>query len=294
MSAQIVNEEFLSQVELLQMLVKNNVAGLFGGNHQSKNYGSSCEFADYRDYIPGDDITKIDWNVYARSENLYLKLYLDERQLHTRIYIDASRSMGYGKGKKDEQAIRLAAALAYLSVSEMDKVSIYVIHDDHADAVVENMLGKEAYLNNIGKLNDVAFDGEAKISEALLPSKVGYGDGMSIIISDFLTDEDFERAIDHLAAKKRDIMCVQILTREELNPKSRGKMHFFDSENPQKYYRKNINKEIIQAYMAALEYVKERISGYCRARGAEYMLISSEDSLNKIFYDNLMNLGVVK
>ncbi|MBO5712232.1 MAG: DUF58 domain-containing protein, partial [Acholeplasmatales bacterium] len=90
MSKFAINEEFLQQIEALQIMLKNNLAGLFGGNHQSKTYGSSCEFADYRDYIPGDDITKLDWNVYARFEKLYLKLYLDERQVHTRIYIDAS------------------------------------------------------------------------------------------------------------------------------------------------------------------------------------------------------------
>ena len=294
MSALIISEEFLSQVELLQTLVKNNVAGLFGGNHQSKTFGSSCEFTDFRDYIPGDDITKIDWNVYARSEKLYLKLFLDERQLHTRIYIDASRSMAYGKGKKDEQAIKLAAALAYLSVSEMDKVSVYAIHDNHVDEVIVNMLGKESYFNNVGKLNDIVFEGDAKISEAILPSTVGYGDGMSIIISDFLTDEDYETAIDHLTAKKRDILCVQILTKEELNPKARGKMHFFDSENAKSSYRKNINREIMQAYMEALAFVQHRISNYCHSRGAEYMLVSSEDSLEKIFYDSLITMGVVK
>ena len=100
MSKYAINEEFLQQVESLQVILKNNLAGLFGGGHQSKTYGSSCEFADYRDYIPGDDITKIDWNIFARTDKLYLKLFLDERQIHTRIYIDASRSMDYGKGKK--------------------------------------------------------------------------------------------------------------------------------------------------------------------------------------------------
>ena len=294
MGALVVNDEFLSQVELLQMLVKNNVAGLFGGNHQSKNFGSSCEFADFRDYIPGDDISKIDWNVYARSEKLYLKLFLDERQLHTRIYIDASRSMAYGKGKKDAQAIKIAAALAYLSIGEMDKVSIYAIRNNGVEEIVSNMLGKETYYNNIGKLNDIVFDGDCCITEAILPSTVGYGDGMSVIISDFLTDNNFEAAIDHLTDKKRDILCIQVLSKEELNPQARGKMHFFDSENSQKYYRRNINKEIANAYKAALEYATGRISGYCRSRGAEYMLVSAEDSLNGIFFNKLMSLGVVK
>ena len=71
MKIQAINEEFLQQVETLQMLVKHNVSGLFGGNHQSKTFGSSCEFSDYRDYMAGDDITKIDWNAYARFDKLY-------------------------------------------------------------------------------------------------------------------------------------------------------------------------------------------------------------------------------
>ena len=294
MGALVVNEELLSQVELLQMLVKNNVAGLFGGNHRSKTYGSSCEFVDYRDYIPGDDITKIDWNAFARFEKLYLKLYLDERQLHTRIYVDASYSMTYGKGGKDAQAIRLAAALAYLSISEMDKVSIYTIHGNRVEAVIENMLGKETYYNNIGKLNDIVFDGDCAISEAILPSTVGYGDGMSIIISDFLTDNDYEAAIDHLAGKKRDILCVQVLAEDELNPNARGKMHFFDSEDNQKFYRRNINKEIIRAYKEALDYITGRVESCSRSRGGEYILVSAQDSIGGVFYDKLMGLGVVK
>lgn len=294
MSALVVNEEFLTQVELLQTLVKNNVAGLFGGNHKSKTYGSSCEFADYRDYIPGDDITKIDWNAFARFEKLYLKLYLDERQVHTRIYIDASRSMNFGKCKKDEQAIKIAAALAYISICEMDKVSIYIIRGKHVEEVVTNMLGREAYYNNIGKLNEIVFEGDSYISEAILPSVVGYGDGLSVIISDYLTDNDFENAVDHLAGKKRDILCIQVLSKEELNPKSRGKLHFYDSEDSDKFYRRNINREIIRAYKSALEYATGRLREHCLSRGGQYMLVSTQDSLTEIFFDKLVTLGVMK
>ena len=290
----VINEEFLQQVELLQTLIKNNVAGMFGGNHQSKKFGSSCEFADYRDYIPGDDITKIDWNAYARFEKLYLKLYLDERQLHTKIYIDASRSMGYGTGKKDEQAIRLAATLAYLSVSEMDKVSIYTVKGKEVCEVVPRMLGKEAFINSIGKLNDIVFEGDSFISEAILPTSVGYGDGMSVIISDFLTDNNYTDAIDYLTGKKRDVLCIQVLSEEELNPKARGKMHFFDSENMDNYYRKNINKDIIKAYKQAVDYVKGNLMNHCNSRNAHFMAVSSGESMHQIFFDKLIMEGVLK
>ncbi len=290
----VVNEAFLEQVELLQTLIKNNIAGRFGGTHQSKTFGSSSEFADYRDYMPGDDVTKIDWNAFARFEKLYLKLYLDERQVHTRIYIDASKSMKFGKGKKDEQALRLAAVFTYLSVCEMDKVSVYMIRDGHLEEVFTNMLGRESFYNGIGKLDNIEFDGDSKITEAILPSAVGYGDGLSVIISDFLTDEDYEGAIEHLANKRRDILCVQVLSKEEMTPKTRGKMHFIDSENANRIYRKNITRDIVRAYMAALEYATERIRNYCLSRGGNYMLVSSEEPLEGIFFEKLTDMGVLK
>jgi uncharacterized protein (DUF58 family) len=289
-----INEEFLQQIEALQMLIKNNVAGLFGGNHQSKTFGSSCEFADYRDYIPGDDITKLDWNAYARFDKLYLKLYLDERQMHTRIYIDASRSMDYGKGKKADQALKLAAALAYLSVHEMDKVSIYAIRDKKVHEVITGMVGKEAFINSIGKLNDIEFSGDSYISDAILPTNVGNGDGMSVIISDFLTENNFEDAIDHLASKKRHLFCLQVLDREELNPQFRGKMHLFDSEDLGKDYRKNIDKEIVKAYRAALDYATSRIRNYCNSRGGDYLLASSDEPVGDILFGKLVEMGVLK
>ena len=294
MNKSVINEEFLQQVEMLQTLVKNNIAGLFGGNHQSKSYGSSCEFADYRDYEAGDDMAKLDWNAYARFDKLYLKLYLDERQMHTRIYIDASRSMEFGKSKKAEQALRIAATIAYLSVHEMDKVSIYLIRDKQIHEVISGMVGKDAYITEIGKLNEVEFSGDSYISETILPSKVGYGDGMSVLISDFLTDNDYEAAIEHLAQKKRHVFCVQILSKEELNPQARGKMHFFDSENPRMSYRKNIDREIARAYKEALQYATERIRSYCLSRGADYLLASAEDSIGEIFFGKMVDLGVMK
>ncbi len=290
----IVNEELLSQLEAMQMLLKNNVAGLFGGNHKSRTYGSSCEFADYRDYVDGDDTTKLDWNAYARFEKLYLKLFLDERQMHTRIYIDASRSMEYGDARKAEQALQFAALIAYLSVCEMDKVSIYVIKDKSVHQVIRTIVGKEAFLASIGELEQVVFDGDSYISEALMTENLGYGDGLSVIISDFMTDNDYEGAIDRLVEKKRDVFCLQILSKEEINPQARGKVHYFDSEHSSRFYRKDIDREIIKAYKMAVEYVTDRIRNYCNARGANYLLASAEDSAHEIFFEKLVNMGVFK
>ncbi|MBQ8414362.1 MAG: DUF58 domain-containing protein [Clostridia bacterium] len=290
----VIDESFLSQLERLETVLKNNVAGMFGGNRRSKNLGSSCEFADYRDYMPGDDVTKIDWNAYARFDKLYQKLYFDERQMHTRIYLDVSRSMIHGSDDKAVAAIRLAAALAYLSVSEMDKVSIYAIRGGSLEEVVSGMVGKDSYLNCIGKLNELEFDSDSRISEAIVPSSVGRGDGYSVIISDFLTDENYEMAIDRLAEQRRDILCVQILSREEINPQIRGKMHLFDSEDQSKFFRKKIDQDVVRAYKDALKYVTDRIKLYCESRGGQYVLVPAHAELSEIFLDKFVNMGVLK
>ncbi|MBR4835557.1 MAG: DUF58 domain-containing protein [Clostridia bacterium] len=294
MKKMVIDEAFLSQLEQLGTLLKNNVAGMFGGNRRSKNLGSSCEFADYRDYMPGDDVTKIDWNAYARFDKLYEKLYFDERQMHTRIYIDASRSMAHVSEDKAEAALKLAAAFAYLSISEMDKVSIYAIRGNQLEDIAIGMVGKDSYLGCVGRLNELEFDSDSKISEAIVPSAVGRGDGYSIIISDFLTDENYEAAIDRFAEQKRDILCVQILSREELNPQMRGKMHLFDSEDQAKFFRKKIDQDVVRAYKDALRYVTDRIRSYCESRGGFYMLTSADTELSEIFFDKFIDMGVVK
>ena len=294
MAKRVINDEFLQQLESLQMLIKNNIGGQFGGNRKSRTFGSSCEFADYRDYVPGDDIMKIDWNAYARFDKLYQKLYLDERQMHTRIYIDASRSMAYGKGKKAEQALKIAAAIAYLSVCEMDKVSVYVVRGKELHELFGGVVGKDMFYSVVSRLDEVVFDGDSFISSAIMPTNVGRGDGLSVILSDFLTDNNYEDAITYLADKKRDILCVQILAKEEVKPLIRGKMHLFDSENAEKYYRRNIDREIAQAYKKALEYTIDRIRNHCAARGADYVFFGAEESVASFFFDKLVDAGVLK
>ena len=295
MKKMVINEAFLTELESLQTLLKNNTAGSLGGNRRTKNLGSSCEFADYRDYVAGDDITKIDWNAYARFDKLYQKLYYDERQMHTRIYIDASRSMGHGSDdEKAEQAIRLAAALAYLSVCEMDKVSIYAVRGGALEEVVSGMVGKDSYLNCVNRLNSIVFDGDARLSEAIVPSQVGRGDGLSVIISDFLTEENYEDAIDRLCTQRRDVLCVQILSREELNPQIRGRMHLWDVEEPDTFFRKKIDRDVVIAYKEALRYVTDRIRLYCESREARYLLLPAFESMTDVLFGRLQDMEVTK
>ena len=288
----VIDENFLANLELFSLAVKDNVAGLFGGNHKSKRFGSSSEFADYREYIEGDDISKIDWNIYGRSEKMFLKLYLDERQMQTRIYIDASNSMGFYK--KDEMAIKLATAFAYLSIKEMDRVSIFAVRGNIVEPILEKVVGKDSFLNVIGQINKIEFGGGSQISDAITNSTVGYGDGRAILISDVLTDNDFFNAIDHLRGKKRDVLCLQVLSEEELHPQIRGKSIIRDSEDMGRFYKDNIGRDMLEAYRKALNHVTKRLEDFCISREADYQLVSTKDELKDILLGQLMKKGVIK
>ena len=288
----VIDESFFQQLELFSLAVKDNVAGLFGGNHKSKKFGSSSEFADYRDYLEGDDITKIDWNIYGRTEKMYLKLYLDERQMQTRIYIDCSTSMSYNG--KDEMAVRLAVALAYLSIKEMDRVSIYAIRGKIVEPILEKIVGKDAFTQTIGRINKLKFGGDAYISEALTRSTVGFGDGRSIIISDFLTDNNFFDSIDYLRGKKRDVLCLQILSPQEIKPEIRGKTIIRDSEDSMRFDKDNIGREILNAYKKAVEDINSRIDNFCTSREADYQLVTTDQSVKEVLLKTLADKGVIK
>lgn len=289
-----INESFLERLERLELILRHNSAGAFGGNRKSKSFGSSSEFADYRDYMPGDDITKIDWNVYARTEKLYEKLYLDERQMHTKIYIDTSRSMDFGEGEKAEMAVKLAAAIAYISIAAMEKVSVYAISGGEVLPIVSSVVGRDNFIGVIGRLNELEFSGGCKISEAILKSNVGHADGLSVIISDFLTDDNYENAIDYLTDKRRDLLCIQVLSPDEITPNLSGRIHLYDSENIDKTYRKNVNREIVAAYREAVRYATERLKNYLLAREGAYMLVGADEELSDVLFGKMENLGVLK
>jgi uncharacterized protein (DUF58 family) len=223
---------------------------------------------------------------------MFLKLYLDERQMQTRIYIDASNSMGFYK--KDEMAIKLATAFAYLSIKEMDRVSIFAVRGNIVEPILEKVVGKDSFLNVIGQINKIEFGGGSQISDAITNSTVGYGDGRSILISDFLTDNDFFNAIDHLRGKKRDVLCLQVLSEEELHPQIRGKSIIRDSEDMGRFYKDNIGRDMLEAYRKALKHVTKRLEDFCISREADYQLVSTKDELKDILLGQLMKKGVIK
>lgn len=295
----IIDDDFIAMLESRDLHINNPMDGLFGGNRRSKNYGNSVEFADFREYTIGDDLRRIDWNLYARFEKLFLKLFVDERQLHHRIYIDASNSMDWGKPNKSDLALKISAALGFLSVQAMDRVSFFTLNGDRCLSLCPTVIGREAFYNAANLLNGVKFRGESDIGKAIKSQeKPGMGDGLSVIISDFLTDSDWKGAVDYLLYHKREVHLIQILSRDEVTPGLSGKVFMLDSEgvgeDDDKNYRHEITRSAVKAYEEALIYHQNDIRSFCQSRNIGFLTVCSDEKMERILFLKATEEGMIK
>lgn len=299
MKCRYLNDGFFSQLETLAIELRANLSGFFGGKHLVKTYGQTVEFADYREYALGDDIRRIDWNLYSRFEKFFLKLFTDERQMHTQIFLDYSASMGKNDPEKAEYAIAVAAALGYLSVHNMDKVSFKLMRGNACDDKRGVIVGKRAFFDAVGELENLEFDGETSIDGSILScTDLGSSDGLAVIISDFFSETDWKKAIDYLSFKKKQILLVQILTREEIDPSYTGRVHLVDSETlsieDERNMKIKIDRSNLLAYEQALKFQQDELRTYCHSRGADFISICTDQPVEKVLFKELLKVGIIE
>ena len=299
MKGSYLNDEFFSRLETLSLEMRADLAGFFGGKHLVKTYGQTVEFADYREYALGDDIRRIDWNLYSRFEKFFLKLFTDERQMHTQIFIDCSASMGKDNPQKAAFTVGIAAALGYLSVHNMDKVSYKLIKGNKAEDPFGTIVGKRAFFSAMTGLENLTFDGESDIDAAVVGCEnTGNNDGLTLIISDFFTDSDWRRAVDYLSYKKRQVLLIQVMTPEERDPTYRGRVNLIDSESEDltdtKNMKMNIDMSAQMAYEEALKDLEKDLYEFCVSRGATFITIPTDQPIEKVLFKELLKVGIVE
>ena len=299
MKGSYLNDEFFSRLETLSLEMRADLAGFFGGKHLVKTYGQTVEFADYREYALGDDIRRIDWNLYSRFEKFFLKLFTDERQMHTQIFIDCSASMGKDNPQKAAFTVGIAAALGYLSVHNMDKVSYKLIKGNHAEDPFGTIVGKRAFFSAMTGLENLTFDGESDIDAAVVGCEnTGNNDGLTLIISDFFTDSDWRRAVDYLSYKKRQVLLIQVMTPEERDPTYSGRVNLIDSESDDltdpKNMKMNIDISAQMAYEEALKDLESDLYNFCVSRGATFITIPTDQPIEKVLFKELLKVGIVE
>lgn len=298
MKISYLSDEFFGRLETMALNLRANLAGFFGGKHLVRTYGQTVEFADYREYMLGDDIRRIDWNLFSRFEKYFLKLFTDERQMHTQIFLDCSASMGRENPKKQAYAVGVAAALGFLSVHNMDKVSFNLMKESGVENPYGTIVGKTSFFRAISELENVEFSGETDIAACVTGCpNTGTNDGLSVIVSDFFTDSDWKKAVDYLSYKKRQVLFVQVLSPEEIDPLYSGRINLIDIETSSLTDPRNMKLKITRsmqiAYEEALRDHQAALKDFCTSRGADFITVDTDTPIEKLLFGELLKVGIM-
>lgn len=299
MKSAYLNDEFFSRLETLALNLRADLNGYFGGKHFVRSYGQTVEFADYREYQLGDDIRRIDWNLFSRFEKYFIRLFTDERQMDVQIFLDCSASMGKENRAKAEYAVSVAAALGFLSVHNMDKVSFKLIKEDAVDDPFGTIIGKNSFFRAISLLENLDFSDDADISQAVSScANTGSNNGLSVIISDFLTRKDWKKAVDYLTYKKRQVLAIQLLSPEEEEPTYSGMVSLIDVESGDLADPRNMKLRITRslqlAYQEALKDMKADIKSFCASRGADFISVTTDKPVERMLFGELLKAGIME
>lgn len=299
MKSAYLNDEFFSRLETLALNLRADLNGYFGGKHFVRSYGQTVEFADYREYQLGDDIRRIDWNLFSRFEKYFIRLFTDERQMDVQIFLDCSASMGKENRTKAEYAVSVAAALGFLSVHNMDKVSFKLIKEDAVEDPFGTIIGKNSFFRAISLLENLNFSDDADISQAVSScANTGANNGLSVIISDFLTRKDWKKAVDYLTYKKRQVLAIQLLSPEEEEPTYSGRVSLIDVESGDLADPRNMKLRITRslqlAYQEALKDMKADIKSFCASRGADFISVTTDKPVERMLFGELLKAGIME
>ncbi|MDP8223286.1 MAG: DUF58 domain-containing protein [Candidatus Lernaella stagnicola] len=282
----LFDEEFLKKLEYLYVLSKKLFAGKQRAQTRSKKIGWGMEFADYRDYTPGDDPRYLDWNLYARVGTLVTKLFHEEENLNVYFLLDASLSMDYGHPSKFEYAKKVAAALGYVSLSNLDTVAIQPFGGELL-APLEPIRGKGRvmkmfeYLENLppAPRTDIA----KAVSAFVAKTKTK---GLLVVISDFWDEEGYERALKTAYSAGFDLSAVCLHHDYEAEPKWRGNVTMADSETG-KRLQVTISNRTLKKYHAEYESYLERLRTVCHVLHCHYLYARTslpfEDMILNVF-----------
>ena len=292
----LISPDLMKRLEQLQLLARRRSKSTAKGERRSGARGQSVEFADYRNYVPGDDLRRIDWNLFGRLERLFLKLYEEERELPVTIYLDSSESMSFGRVSKFDFARQVAAAVGYVSLCGFDRVTVepFPLADDQAGLVGElrAVRGRQSAMRFFDNLNRLKAGGTADFNQALrLGAMKHRAQGVIVVLSDFLDPAGYEDGLKSLASRGSEVHAVQILAPEELEPSSYGDLRVIDSETGAEQ-EVTFGKYRLKAYRATVQNYCRRLQEYCRARGIRYQLAQSDTPIDDLLLKAMRTGGM--
>jgi len=277
------DERFLRKLEYLAVVTKRAFAGQARADRRSRRVGAGIEFADHRDYTPGDDLRYLDWNLYGRMERLLVRLFEEDEDLSIYVLVDTSASMGMGTPPKLEVAMQIGAALAYIGLANLDRVALLPLGETLADGL-PLARGKASILPMLRFLDEVRPGGRTALAPAIddfLRRHRGRRRGLVILISDFYDPAGYREALDRLRYNRFETVAIQLSAPEEARPDMRGDLTVADVETGEER-ELTISPAVLEGYRRRHAALLRGLEGYCREHAIPCFPVLSDRPFDEV------------
>jgi len=286
---EMLSADFLTQLERLSLLSRRSFRGRVKGERRSPRKGISVEFSDFRPYGVGDDLRYVDWNVYARLDRLYLKLFVDEEDLCLHLLVDASASMGFGAPSKLEHAARLAGALGFVGLVGLERVGVGVVRERMAEGFAPAR-GRSQVLPLMNFLGRLTPGGATSLNEGLAAYALRSREaGLAVVISDLMDPAGYERGLKALLERRFDVHVIHVLSPDEMNPGFGGDLRLLDAET-EELRDLTLDGEALRGYHQRLREFLERAEQFCRGNEIAYHRVVTETPVEEFMLRQLKGL----
>lgn len=278
--------DLMSRLDRLDVLSRKMLSGKVHGVRPGPRRGRSVEFADYRNYVTGDDLRFIDWNVYARLDRLFLKLFLEEEELTLHVLVDVSASCDYGDPNKLLYMKQVAAALGYVGLVNHHHVNIVALSESawSETGVLRGRCLVGRMIEFIARLDP---GGRSHFSNAC--KRFAMSDrsrGVLVVLSDFYDAMGVETGLNHLMVRRHDLFCLQCLSPQELNPPFYGDRRLWDVEDLGTF-EVSVTPSLLEQYVNNLSDYCQNLRNQVIRRGGTYLLTSTSVAFDRLVLNYL-------
>jgi uncharacterized protein (DUF58 family) len=289
----LLDPPFLARLEQLELVSRKIFLGRMKGERRSKKKGQSVEFADYRNYVVGDDLRHLDWNLYARLDRLFIRLFMEEEDLHFYVLLDNSLSMDFGNPSKLHYAKQVAAALGFIGLVNMDRVVVEAFNDRLTQSL-PSLRGRRNLWQLMNFLQKIEPAGPSDLRKALRSFSIKCsGKGIVVLLSDLMDKGGYEEALRYLVARQLDIYEIQVLSQEEIEPEIVGDLRLVDVED-EDMAEITVSGPLLKRYKQNLAAYRAGIHEFCTRRGVSYLFTSNQVPFDRLVLNYLRQRGLVK
>jgi uncharacterized protein (DUF58 family) len=292
----LFDEPTLRKLTALTLAASRVRAGRMRGDRRSSKRGASIEFADYRNYTPGDDLRRLDWNIYARHDKPFIKLFEDEEDLAVHLLLDGSKSMDWGSGDehKFDHARKIAAALGAIALSAGDQFDFNLLVPRGVAHPFGPARGSHQTLRYLSHLAELSPRADTSLNASLLHHALSAArPGLLILITDLLDPAGYEDGLTRLLARGHEVVLIHLLHREELSPALSGDLKLVDAEFG---YTQEITADAsaLHAYDREVRGWLQQARRFCASRSIHYVPQVTDTPWDKFVLLQLRAEGIVK